>query len=112
KLILETGVAGYLLKSEPIEKVAFAIREVMNGNNAVVSGELIDVERDHITSAEEHLLRMLARGMKYADIARERVTAPETVRKQVDSLIEKLGLVRREELIAWAVQNGYGNVDL
>ena len=55
---------------------------------------------------------MLARGMKYQDIAAARVTSPETVRKQVDALVEKLNLNSREELIAWAVENGYGNLDL
>jgi DNA-binding NarL/FixJ family response regulator len=55
---------------------------------------------------------MLARGMKYQDIATARVTAPETVRKQVDALTEKLSLNSREELIAWAVENGYSKLEL
>jgi DNA-binding NarL/FixJ family response regulator len=55
---------------------------------------------------------MLARGMKYQEIAAARVTAPETVRKQVDGLAAKLSLNNREELIAWAVENGYGKLEL
>lgn len=113
KLVLETGVRGYLLKSETVEKVAEAIRNVQSGADTVLSAKLMATgEFQRVTAAEEHLLRLLARGMKYKDIGKERFTAPETVRKQVEALIEKLSLNSREELIAWAVENGYGNVEI
>jgi DNA-binding NarL/FixJ family response regulator len=111
-LVLGSGVAGYLLKSEPIAKVVQSIRDVVSGKSPIVSDELLQSSHPKTTKTEQHLLKMLARGMKYQDIAAARVTAPETVRKQVDALVEKLGLNSREELIAWAVENGYGNLDL
>jgi DNA-binding NarL/FixJ family response regulator len=73
---------------------------------------LLKNDQPHITKTEEQLLRMLARGMKYQEIASTRVTAAETVRKQVDALTEKLSLNSREELIAWAVDNGYHKLEL
>ena len=111
-LVLGSGVAGYLLKSEPITKIVQSIREVVSGKAPVISKELLQSARPKTTKTEEHLLKMLAKGMKYQDIAAARVVAPETVRKQVDALVEKLRLNSREELIAWAVENGYGNLDL
>ena len=112
QLVLQSGVAGFLLKSEPIAKVAQAIRDVHGGSEPVISAELSNDSQPRITGAEQHLLKMLARGMKYQDIAAMRVTSPETVRKQVDMLQSKLALVSREELIAWAVDNGYGKLEL
>lgn len=112
QMVLKTGVAGYLLKSEPIAKVASAIREVMNGAKPVISSEIKSSSQPRVTGAEEHLLRLLARGMKYQDIASARYTSPETVRKQVDLLLNKLQLSTREELIAYAVEHGYGNLEI
>jgi DNA-binding NarL/FixJ family response regulator len=111
QLVLEAGVDAFLLKSEPTPEVADAIRKVMNGQ-FVVSDELLPGLKNKLTPAEKHLLRLLARGMKYQDIAAQRVTSPETVRKQVEQLIVKLSLGSREELIAWSVDNGYGQLEI
>ncbi len=109
--ILELGVAGYLLKSESIAKVAEAVRQVMTGKKPILSAELISGETK-ITRSEQEVLKMLARGMKYSDIAERRQASPATVRKQCELLSLKLGLESREQLIAWAVQSGYGNLEL
>jgi DNA-binding NarL/FixJ family response regulator len=112
QLVLKTGVSGYLLKSESIANVAQAIRDVVSGNQPVISKGLREHERPSVTKAEQHLLVLLARGMKYQNIAAARVTSPETVRKQVDALALKLNLKSREEIIAWAVDNGYGRLEI
>ncbi|HIA54090.1 MAG TPA: response regulator transcription factor [Candidatus Melainabacteria bacterium] len=111
QIVLQTGVSGYLLKSEPIAKVADAIRQVASGNVPVISAELDNSHHPKVTGAEQHLLTLLARGMKYQEIGEKRFTSPETVRKQVDALLDKLGVESREALIAWAVDNGYGKLD-
>ncbi len=111
QIVLQTGVSGYLLKSEPIAKVAEAIRRVSMGDAPVISKELDNTQHPKVTGAEQHLLTLLARGMKYQEIGEKRFTSPETVRKQVDALLDKLGVESREVLIAWAVDNGYGNLD-
>lgn len=112
QMVLQTGVSGYLLKSEPIANVAKAIRDVMKGATPVISQDIASSKQPRVTGAEEHLLRLLARGMKYQDIAAMRYTSPETVRKQVDLLLNKLNLSTREELIAWAVEHGYSNLEM
>jgi DNA-binding CsgD family transcriptional regulator len=55
---------------------------------------------------------MLGRGMRYDEIASSRLTSPHTVRKQCDRLQIKLSLASREELIVWAVKNGYGDSEV
>lgn len=112
QLVLESGVHGYLLKSEPGEVIAQAIRKVVAGEHPVISSELLATDHNRLTPTEKHLLRLLARGMKYQDIASHRVTSPETVRKQVEQLMAKVGLSTREELIAWAVESGYSKMEV
>jgi DNA-binding NarL/FixJ family response regulator len=57
-------------------------------------------------------LSMLGKGMKYHEIAEHRITSVATARKQCETLLLKLSLETREQLIAWAVQNGFGSVDI
>jgi DNA-binding NarL/FixJ family response regulator len=112
QIVLESDARGYLLKSEPISKVAEAVRDVFSGKGPIISKELVSNGNTRLTGTEQHLLKLLARGMKYQEIAGLRVTSPETVRKQVDVLMAKLNLDSREELIAWAVNSGYGKLEL
>ena len=108
--VLSQGACGYLLKSESVAMVADAIRKISSGKQPIISDSLACGDT-RLTKSEQEVLRMLARGMKYQDMAEERMTSPATVRKQCELLLLKLGLKTREELIAWAVQNGYGNLD-
>jgi DNA-binding NarL/FixJ family response regulator len=109
--VLNVGAAGYLLKSEGIRQIAQAIRTAVRENKVVLSDQLgkTDVK---VTRSEQEVLKMLARGMKYDDIAERRKSSPATVRKQCEMLLDKLLLDTREQLIAWAVQNGYGTLEL
>ncbi len=113
QLVLKMGVAGYLLKSENATAVAAVIRRIMAGEKPVVSGPLIAAKSNvRLTQAEQHVLAMLAHGMKYEEMAQTRVTSTSTIRKQVELLLEKLQLKTREELIAWAVDNGFKALEL
>lgn len=108
--VLSQGAHAYLLKSESVERVAEVIREISSGKSSIVSDSLSSGDTK-LTRSEQEVLRMLAQGMKYQDMAEQRCTSPATVRKQCELLLLKLGLKTREELIAWAVQSGYGNLD-
>src|SRR5262249_15016378 len=79
--VLGIGVAAYLLKAERMDVVAQTIRDVVAGKSAIVSAELRSGETK-LTRSEQEVLKMLARGMKYQDIADHRMTSPATVRKQ------------------------------
>jgi len=109
--ILALGVSAYLLKSERVSKVSDTIRQVSSGASGIVSSE---ITRDFkkITPSENEVLHMLGKGMKYQEIADLRCTSVPTARKQCEILLLKLDLQNREQLIAWAVQNGYGSDDL
>jgi NarL family two-component system response regulator LiaR len=110
KVVMDLGVAAYLLKSESLTKVAETIRQVAAGKKKLYSEEL-QTDQARITRSEEEVLRLIGKGLKYQDIADQRFTSPNTVRKQCEMLLLKLGLATREELIAWAVNNGYASIE-
>jgi two-component system, NarL family, nitrate/nitrite response regulator NarL len=110
KVVMSMGVAAYLLKSESLQKVADTIRQVVAGKKNVLSDELSS-DNARITKSEEEVLRLIGKGLKYQDIADQRDTSPNTVRKQCETLLLKLNLTTREELIAWAVNNGYASIE-
>jgi two-component system response regulator DesR len=105
--VLSMGVSAYLLKSERVSKVADTIRQVMKGERGIISQDLHATYKK-ITPSEQEVLHMLGQGMKYQEIAQERNTSVATARKQCEVLILKLNLENREQLITWAVKNGYG----
>ena len=106
---LHMGVAAYLLKSERVAILAEVIRKVHQGASGIMSQQL-GQDSSKVTKAEEEILSMLANGLRYHEIGEKRFTSPATARKQCDTLILKLGLDSREQLIAWAVRNGYGTL--
>ncbi len=56
-------MSGYLLKSEPIPKIADAIRRVSSGDAPVISAELDNTQHPKVTGAEQHL----AHAFSYAE---------------------------------------------
>ncbi len=107
--VLTMGVSAYLLKSERVSKVAETIRQVVKGERGIISHDL-NATYKKITPSEQEVLHMLGQGMKYQEIAQERNTSVATARKQCEVLILKLSLENREQLITWAVKNGYGTL--
>ncbi len=110
KAVLEAGATAYLLKSEQMSTIVQTIRAVAAGER--FSPEELMSGSTKVTKSEQEILKMLARGMKYDEIAERRSSSPATVRKQCELLVEKLMLGTRERLIAWAAENGYGNLEM
>lgn len=108
RLVMKMGVAAFLSKSEDYDVISQVIKDVANGATGYVSRALRKKQGRIVTPAEEEILTMLARGLKYNDIAETRKTSPHTIRKQCDRLQLKLGMQSRESLLVWAVENGYG----
>lgn len=111
EVAIGAGASGYLLKSEPPAGIVAAIRRVMSGESLAISSAL-SLTKTKLTVAEKQLLKLLARGMKYEDIAALRSTSRSTVRNQTNMLLIRLSLETREQLIAWAVENGFGGVEV
>lgn len=109
--VLDVGAKGYLSKSESVAQVADAIRSAVYQDEITLS-ESAKSNSPSFTKSEIEILKMLARGMKYDEIADHRKSSPATVRKQCELLVVKLRLASREQLIAWSVTHGYGALEL
>jgi DNA-binding NarL/FixJ family response regulator len=115
--VIRAGARGYVTKSISGEELAASIRRVRDGD-AVFSprlagfvldafhGEIpeaeVDPELDQLTPREREVLRLIARGYLYKEIALQLEISPRTVEAHVSSVLRKLQLSTRHELSRWA----------
>jgi len=62
----------------------------------------VDPDLDQLTSRERQVLRLIARGYSYKDIAKELTISTKTVESHVSSVLRKLQLSSRYQLSHWA----------
>jgi len=112
---IRAGAAGYLLKSEPPDRIVGFLRGVAGGEAALsgaVARRLLDQVRDgrlgggvpdHIAEAlsarELEVLLLLDEHHSTDDIARRLFISEHTVRSHVKSLLRKLGVSSRREAL-------------
>ena len=63
----------------------------------------VDPELDLLTMREREVLRLIARGYQYKEVAKELFISVKTVETHVSSVLRKLQLSSRHELTAWAM---------
>jgi RNA polymerase sigma factor (sigma-70 family) len=117
--VIRAGARGYVTKSISGDDLAAAIRRIRDGD-AVFSprlagfvldafqGEIteadLDPELDQLTPREREVLRLIARGYLYKEIASRLSISPKTVEAHVSAVLRKLQLSTRHELSRWAVE--------
>ncbi len=116
--IVRAGARGYVTKTISGPELADAIRRVADGD-AVFSPRLagfvldafaslapaeVDPELDQLTTREREVLRHIARGYLYKEIAARLGISTKTVEAHVSAVLRKLQLSSRHELSRWAVQ--------
>jgi DNA-binding NarL/FixJ family response regulator len=115
--LIRAGARGYVTKTISPEELTDAIRRVADGD-AVFSPRLAgfvldafaarpdapvaDPELDQLTNREREVLRLLARGYAYKEIARELYISIKTVETHVSNVLRKLQMSNRYELSRWA----------
>jgi DNA-binding NarL/FixJ family response regulator len=113
---IRAGARGYVTKTISGADLADAVVRVADGD-AVFSPRLagfvldafaatdapsIDPELDALTQREREVLRLIARGYAYKEIAKELFISVKTVETHVSSVLRKLQLSNRHELTRWA----------
>jgi DNA-binding NarL/FixJ family response regulator len=117
--VVRAGARGYVTKSIAGEDLAAAVQRVRDGD-AVFSPRLAgfvldafagqiteaeaDPELDQLTMREREVLRLIARGYLYKEIALELGISTKTVEAHVSAVLRKLQLSNRHELSRWAVE--------
>jgi DNA-binding NarL/FixJ family response regulator len=114
--VVRAGARGYVTKTIEPEALADAIRRVHAGD-AVFSPRLAgfvldafasdvaapcDPELDQLTAREREVLRLIARGYAYKQVARRLNISIKTVETHVSAVLRKLQLSSRYELTRWA----------
>jgi DNA-binding NarL/FixJ family response regulator len=115
---VRAGASGFLLKTAPPQQLVAAVRTIQEGDALLTPAStrrLIEqVARprtnapalEHLTTREHDVLRLLARGHTNAEIAKELVVEPSTVKSHVASLLSKLGLRDRVHAVVFAYESG------
>jgi DNA-binding NarL/FixJ family response regulator len=131
--VIRAGARGYVTKTIGTPELLDAIRRVAAGD-AVFSHRLagfvldafaappgpgldpafgqgvrptFDPELDQLTAREREVLRLIAQGCTYKEIARELFISVKTVESHVSSVLRKLQLSSRHQLTRWATERRF-----
>jgi DNA-binding NarL/FixJ family response regulator len=117
---VKAGAAGYLVKSAAREEFLDAVRRTADGETvftpglaALVLGEYRRLattpskeEAPRLTDRETEVLRLVAKGLSYKQIAERLVLSHRTVQNHVQNTLRKLQLHNRVELVRYAIEKG------
>jgi DNA-binding NarL/FixJ family response regulator len=111
------GASGFLLKDQAPEELAKAVRLVASGD-AIVSPRATarllkefvrsignDAATKLLTDRELDVVRLMAKGLSNDEIAREAFIALGTVKTHVSSILAKLHLQSRIQVVVWAFEH-------
>jgi DNA-binding NarL/FixJ family response regulator len=120
--VIRAGARGYVTKTISGPELLRAVRTVRAGD-AVFSPRLagfvldafadgsgatpmsgLDPELDQLSPREREVLRLIARGYTYKEVARDLSISTKTVESHVSSVLRKLQLSTRHELTRWATE--------
>ena len=115
--VIRAGARGYVTKTISAAELTDAVRRVAEGD-VVFSPRLagfvldafrdapvapsVDPELDQLTPREREVLRLLARGYAYKEIAAELFISVKTVETHASNVLRKLQLSNRHQLTRWA----------
>jgi DNA-binding NarL/FixJ family response regulator len=120
---LRAGASGFLLKDAPADQLIAAVRTVAAGDALIdpsITRRLISrfalAARGtaavppglaELTPRELDVLRLVARGLSNAEIARDLVIEENTVKTHVSRILMKLGLRDRVQAVVLAYESGF-----
>lgn len=118
--VIRAGARGYITKGSSGEEVSRAVVSVASGDAVfsprlagfvldafgAVAGEQATAEEelDRLSAREREVMRLIARGFAYKEVATELFISIRTVETHVSAVLRKLQLSSRHELTAWALE--------
>lgn len=119
--LLEAGVAGCMLKSDPAEMLARAVRAVAQGERWL-SPRVLEIlvkaagrgngkPRGNLTDRELEVLRLMAAGYRNLQIAKLLHVTEQTVKNHIGSIYGKLSVKTRVNAVLYAINQGLVTVD-
>jgi DNA-binding NarL/FixJ family response regulator len=124
---VKAGATGYLVKSASRAELVDAVRRVALGDTVFTPGlaglvlgeyrRLSDTpaatkdDTPRLTERETEVLRLVAKGMSYKQIAERLFLSHRTVQNHVQNTLRKLQLHNRVQLVRYAIEQGLDEVD-
>ena len=118
--VIRAGARGYITKGSSGADVSAAVRAVAGGDAVFsprLAGFVLDAfgavagekaasaeELDRLSAREQEVMRLIARGYAYKEVASELFISIKTVETHVSAVLRKLQLSSRHELTAWALE--------
>lgn len=121
---VKAGATGYLVKSASKDELLDAVRRVSEGDTVftpglagLVLGEYrrlsdtpaaasSDPDAPRLTDRETEVLRLVAKGLSYKQIAERLFLSHRTVQNHVQNTLRKLQLHNRVQLVRYAIEQG------
>ncbi|MBG0816309.1 response regulator transcription factor [Planomonospora sp. ID82291] len=117
---VKAGASGYLLKSSSREEFLDAVRRTAEGDAVFTPGlaglvlgeyrrlaaQPVPAQGPRLTERETEVLRLVAKGLSYRQIAERLVLSHRTVQNHVQNTLNKLQLHNRAELVRYAIEQG------
>jgi DNA-binding NarL/FixJ family response regulator len=117
---VKAGATGYLVKSASRDELLTAVRRVAAGDTVftpglagLVLGEFrriadgpAEPQGERLTERETEILKMVAKGMSYKQIAERLVISHRTVQNHVQNTLRKLQMHNRVQLTRYAIEQG------
>ncbi|MGN6611695.1 MAG: response regulator [Angustibacter sp.] len=114
--VIRAGARGYVTKTITGPELVQAIERVADGDavfsprlagfvlDAFAAGEApsVDADLDRLSNREREVMRLIARGYAYKEVAKELFISVKTVETHVSAVLRKLQLSSRHELTLWA----------
>jgi DNA-binding NarL/FixJ family response regulator len=115
--VIRSGARGYVTKSITGPELADAVVRVAGGDvvfsprlagfvldafAATTDVAAVDEDLDRLTGREREVLRLIARGYTYKEVAKQLFISVKTVEAHVSAVLRKLQLSNRHELTRWA----------
>ncbi len=114
--VIRAGARGYVTKTITGPELVLAIARVADGDavfsprlagfvlDAFAGGEApsVDPDLDRLSAREREVMRLIARGYAYKEVAKELFISVKTVETHVSAVLRKLQLSSRHELTKWA----------
>ncbi len=121
---LEAGASSYLLKKQAFEELGDAVMSTLRGESAIspeIARHLIKRFKKHdeqhasqvknpLTSRENEVLRFIAKGYSYDEIAETFSLSTNTVRAHIRNIYRKLAVSSRSEAVFEATHLGFINL--
>ena len=120
--VIRAGARGYVTKSISSDELIVAMTRVASGDAAFsprLAGFVLDAfgsekmeiaqedtELDRLSAREQEVMRYIARGYTYREVASELFISIKTVESHVSAVLRKLQLSNRREITKWAAARG------